>query len=36
MSKLQNKNTYIIGVAYALYGFIETACLAYVILTYSL
>jgi hypothetical protein len=35
MSKLQNKNTYILGVAYALYGVIETGCLVFTILKYE-
>ena len=35
MSKLQNKNTYIIGTAYSLYGFIEVSCLAFTILKYD-
>lgn len=36
MSKLQNRNTYITGVAYSLYGLIEIACLVYTILSYNL
>jgi len=35
ISKLQNRNTYTLGVAYSLYGFIETACLSFVLLTFS-
>ena len=35
MSKLQNRNTYIIGTAYALYGFIEVSCLAFTILKFD-
>lgn len=35
MSKLQNSNTYTIGIAYALYGLVETSVLAYTLLTYS-
>ena len=35
MSKLQNSYTYVIGIAYALYGFIETACLTYTLIIYS-
>ena len=35
MSKLQNRNTYIIGVAYSLWGIIEVLCLALTIIKYS-
>jgi hypothetical protein len=35
MSKLQNKNTYIVGIAYSLYGFIETATLLFTINSYN-
>jgi hypothetical protein len=35
MSKLQNRNTYITGVAYSLWGLIETICLAFTILNYN-
>ena len=34
MSKLQNKNTYLIGTAYALFGILETSSLAYMIWRY--
>ncbi len=34
MSKLQNKNTYLIGSAYSLSGFLETASIAYLIIKY--
>ena len=34
MSKLQNSNTYMIGILYSLFGLIETGSLAYLIYTY--
>lgn len=34
MSKLQNKNSYVVGTAYSLFGFIESACLIYTIISY--
>lgn len=36
MSKLQNKNSYVIGTAYSLFGFIESACLIYTIIAYNM
>jgi hypothetical protein len=36
MSKLQNKNSYVVGTAYSLFGFIESACLIYTIIVYHL
>ena len=35
MSKLQNRNSYVIGTAYSLFGLIETLCLAYTLIIYS-
>ena len=35
MSKLQNRNTYIVGVAYSLYGIIEVGCLSFTILKFD-
>ena len=34
MSKLQNKNTYLIGIAYSLFGVLETASLGWMIWKY--
>ena len=34
MSKLQNKNTYLIGIAYSLFGILETASLGFMIWKY--
>lgn len=35
MSKLQNKNTYLVGSAYSLLGVLETASLVFLIISYS-
>lgn len=35
MSKLQNKNTYLIGSGYGLLGILETVSLAYLIIKYA-
>lgn len=34
MSKLQNKNTYLIGAAYSLSGVVETGSLVYLVIKY--
>lgn len=35
MSKLQNKNTYLVGAAYSLAGVLETASLVFLIIKYA-
>lgn len=36
LSKIQNINTYLVGVAYAIFGFVETGVIAYLLVRYYL